>query len=99
MANPKLPTPPWEDEPTVATKKPSTQSQGRTPNEISITVTRTAQPRQYESVTVSLTERHTLEPDEDPVKTRNQIYKQISERVARYSDRELKRYQSEDDDA
>jgi len=81
----------------VATKKLNSNP-GRTPTEITLTVTRVAQPRQYESVTVSLTERHTLEPDEDPVKTRNQIYKQVSERVAKYSDRELARYSQEEDD-
>lgn len=83
MVNPKFP------------KKPKVN---HTPVEISITVTRTAQPRRFESVTVSLTERHTLEPDEDPVAVRNQIYRQITERVEKYSASELKKYASSDDE-
>lgn len=98
MVNPKI-TPPWDDEtPRAAKKSKAVPTKGRTPAEIMLTVTRTAQPRQYESVTVTLTERHTLEPDEDPVKTRNQIYRQVSERVAKYSARELARYRQESDD-
>lgn len=87
MVNPK---------PTKVNPKPTKVN--RTPVEISITVTRTAQPRSYESVTVSLTERHVLEPDEDPIATRNQIYRQVTERVYKYAANEMRKYGEQEDD-
>lgn len=71
------------------------EKQERLPEEITVTISRTIQIRQYEPVAVTVTERHTPEAGEDPNLIRNEVYNQVAKSVAKYMDRELKRYSEE----
>jgi len=67
----------------------------RKPEELIVTISRTVQIRQYEPVTVTVTEKHKLGEDEEPKKVRLQVYNQVATDLARFMDRELKRYSEE----
>jgi hypothetical protein len=77
--------------------KTEKQREQRVPSEITVTISRTIQIRQYEPVTVTVTERHELEEGEDPKVVRLQVYNQIAPDVARFMDKEVKRYSEEEE--
>jgi hypothetical protein len=67
----------------------------RNPEELTITISRTVQAKQYEPVTVTITERHKLEEGENIANVRLEVYNQIAPSLARYMDKELARYTEE----
>lgn len=71
--------------------KPSVKRQ-RDPEELTITLSRTVQVRQYEPVTVTITERHKLQEGENIANVRLEVYNQIAPSLARFMDKELARY-------
>lgn len=75
----------------------SSNEEQRRPQELTVTVSRTCQVRQYEPVTITVTERHELHENEDPRRTRLKIYNQVATHVASFMDKELKRYSEGDD--
>jgi hypothetical protein len=64
----------------------------RTPESITVTISRTIQIQQYQPLTISIAETHNCDEDEDPQEVRNTVYKQVAESVSRYLNREYKRY-------
>jgi hypothetical protein len=77
--------------------KPKLAKPQRRPEELTVTLSRTVQVRQYEPVTVTVTERHVLGEDEATAETRLQVYNQVASDLARFMDKELKRYQEEEE--
>jgi len=66
------------------------------PESITLTVSKTVQIRQYEPVTVTLSETHILNDDEDIGQVRNQLYLQIGKAVGIYINKEIERYTGEE---
>lgn len=64
----------------------------RIPESITITISRTIQVKQYEPLTVTVTETYQCEEDDDLQEVRNAAYKQVADSVAKYLKREYKRY-------
>lgn len=79
----------------MATKK--TQRE-RVPESVVVTVQRTVQVRQYEPVTVTVTETHRPEPGESAKAVRLQVYNQVGASVARFMDHEIARYSENNED-
>ena len=70
----------------------NTEKPQRRPEEITVTVSKTIQHRQFEPVTITVSERHVLSEDENPKAVRLQVYNQVATSVARYMNKELDRY-------
>ncbi len=69
----------------------------RRPKELTVSISRTVQIKQYHPVTVSVKEVHELEEGESVRTVRTEVYNQIGSALASYMDHELKRYKEEDD--
>lgn len=84
---------------TKTKKQPKPQ---RVPEQITVTVSRTVQVTRFEPVTVTVTEVHNLNADDDARSVRRSVYRQIAGDVELMVAKEVERYKAsleeEDDD-
>lgn len=59
---------------------------------LTITVSKTVQVKQYEPVTITLTDIVELESDDDPKDVRNRVYKELTKSLVVYLNHEIKQY-------
>lgn len=85
MVNPKIKT---------KTDKPPKQ---RVPKSVTVTVSKTVQIRQYEPSTVTVTEVHELEADDDARAVRREVYGNISKSVLSYINNEIEIHSKTED--
>lgn len=76
----------------MASSKKAKAPKQYTPTEITVTVERVAQPRQYHSIRVALSEKYAVGPGEDPAEVRKEAYRKMSKFVEVASERELSKY-------
>jgi hypothetical protein len=59
---------------------------------VKISVTRTIQVDRFEPVTVTVEESIQLKDSEDPVEPRRELYKEVTQQVAKYIENEKRKY-------